>query len=79
MQEQIHPEDQEETAVGLRRAGKPRLWMAMTAYAGFAILAGLTLNGPTPFEFRLRVLVWLLMGALAVKTAIHHFRSRADR
>ena len=79
MQEQLDPEHEEEAAVGLHRAGKPRLWIAMAAYAGFAILAGITLNGPTPFEFRLRVLVWLLMGALAVKTAIHHFRSRADR
>jgi len=78
MREPIDLEEQDEHEVGLRRVGKPRFWMAMAAYAGFAILAGLTLNGPTLFEFRLKVLVWLVMGALAVKTAIHHFRSRTN-
>jgi hypothetical protein len=65
-----------ETAVGLRRVKKPNFWVAMGAYAGLAILVGLTLNGPTVFEARLRVLVRLLLGALAVRTWIHRFRER---
>jgi hypothetical protein len=48
----------------------------MGAYAVLAILAGLTLNGSTIFEFRLRVLVWLLLGALAIRTWVHTFRER---
>ncbi len=57
--------------VGLRKRDGPRFWPAMAAYAGLALLAGLTLNGPTMFEYRLRVLVWLMLAALAVKTWIH--------
>jgi 4-hydroxybenzoate polyprenyltransferase len=48
----------------------------MAAYAGIAVLAGLTLNGPTRFEFLLRALVWLLLGAMALKTVLHHLRDR---
>jgi hypothetical protein len=73
MDDEFEPEHDDEP-VGLRRVGKPNFWSAMAAYAGLAVLAGLTLNGPTVFEFRLRVLVWLLLGALAVKTAIHRMR-----
>ena len=70
-------EDQpEEPGIGLRSTRKPNIWLAMGAYAVLAILAGLTLNGPTIFEFRLRVLVWLLLGALAIRTWVHTFRER---
>lgn len=73
---QPQPEQDEENDVGLRRVRKPNLWVAMAAYAGIAILAGLTLNGPTVFEERLRAVVWLLLGALAVRTWIHSIRER---
>lgn len=66
----------DEEEVGLRRIRKPNFWAAMTAYAILAILAAVTLNGPTPFESRLRALVWLILGALAVKTCIHRIRER---
>ena len=69
-------EDTSENEVGLRRVKKPNFWVAMGAYAGIAILAGLTLNGPTIFEERLRVLVWLLLAALAVRTWVHRIRER---
>lgn len=68
--------EDDEDQVGLRGVKKPNFWVAMGAYAGIAILAGLTLNGPSVFEMRLRVLVWLLLGALAVKTWIHHKRQQ---
>ena len=55
---------------------KPSFWVAMGAYAAIAIMAGLTLNGPTMFETRLRVLVWLLLGALAVRTFIQKIREQ---
>ena len=64
------------TEAGLRRVKKPNFWVAMAAYAGLAILAGLTLNGPTVFEARLRALVWLVLAALAVRTWIHRIRER---
>lgn len=66
----------EEDEVGLRRVRKPNFWAAMAAYAALAILAGLTLNGPSVFEVRLRALVWLLLAALAVRTWIHRIRER---
>ena len=69
-------EDTSETEVGLRRVKKPNFWVAMGGYAALAILAGLTLNGPTIFEVRLRALVWLLLAALAVRTWIHRIRER---
>ena len=47
---------------------KPNFTAAMGAYAVLAILAGLTLDGA------LRVAVWLLLGALAVKTWIQKLR-----
>jgi len=53
---------------------KPSFWVAMGAYAVLALMVGLTLNGPTPFEARLRVLVWLLLGALAVRTWVQKVR-----
>ncbi len=62
--------------VGLRKQVGPRFWPAMAAYAVLALLAGLTLNGPSMFEYRLRVLVWLLLAALAVKTWIHNHRKQ---
>lgn len=68
--------DAGESEVGLRRVRKPNFWAAMGAYAVLAILAGLTLNGPTPFEARLRVLVWLILAALAVRTWVHRIRER---
>jgi len=43
---------------------KPRLWSALAAYAALALLAALTL------EKAFRMLVWLALGALAVKTWI---------
>jgi len=69
-------EKPEEPGIGLRATRKPNIWLAMGAYAVLAILAGLTLNGPSIFEFRLRVLVWLLLGALAIRTWVHTFRER---
>lgn len=69
-------EERADSEVGLRRVRKPNFWAAMAAYAVLAILSAVTLNGPTVFEHRLRVLVWLLLGALAVKTWIHRIRER---
>lgn len=71
-----HDTDRPDEEIGLRRVGKPKFWTAMAAYAGIAVLAGLTLNGPTRFEFLLRTLVWLLLGAMALKTVLHHLRDR---
>jgi len=68
--------DTGEAEIGLRGVKKPNFWVAMGAYAGLAILAGLTLNGPSVFEARLRALVWLLLAALAVRTWIHRIRER---
>ena len=65
----------EDREIGLRRVRKPNFLAAMAAYAVLAILAGVTLNGPTLFEKRLRILVWLLLGALAIKTWIHKKRA----
>jgi len=39
-----------------------RFLAAMVAYAALAVLAGFTLDG------KLRLFIWILMGALAVKT-----------
>lgn len=52
---------------------KPNFIAAMGAYAVLAILAGFTLDGP------LRVAVWLLLGALAVKTWIQKVRESGER
>lgn len=68
------PQDDEAPEVGMRGGRKPSFWAALAAYAVLAILVGVTLNGPTIFEFRLRVVVWLLLAALAVKTFIHRMR-----
>ena len=68
----------EDEGVGLRRIRKPSFWGAMVAYAVLALLVGLTLNGPTLFERRLRAVVWLLLAALAVRTWIHAIRQRQD-
>ena len=57
---------------------KPSFWAAMGAYAAIAIMAGVTLNGPSLFETRLRALVWLLIGALAVRTWIHKMREESQ-
>ena len=70
------PADPGENEIGLRRIKKPNFWVAMGAYAALAILVGITLNGPTVFEERLRVLVWLLLAALALRTWIHKIRER---
>lgn len=73
----IVDEEEDTSEVGLRRPGKPNFWAAMAAYVGLAILTGLTLNGPTVFEARLRWLVWLLLGALAVRTFLHKIREQS--
>jgi hypothetical protein len=70
------PSESGESEVGLRRVKKPNFWIAMGAYVALAALAGLTLNGPSVFEARLRALVWLLLAALAVRTWIHRIRAR---
>ncbi len=49
---------------------KPRFWMALACYAILALLAGLTL------ERIPRMLVWLFLGALAVKTWIAQKRQQ---
>jgi hypothetical protein len=41
---------------------KERLPMALACYAGIAVLAGFTLNGP------FRLVVWIFMAGLAVKS-----------
>jgi hypothetical protein len=76
MEEDRTPPDTDESEVGLKRVRKPNFWAAMGAYALLALMAGLTLNGPTVFEARLRVLVWLVLGALAVRTWVHRIRER---
>ena len=76
MEENDAPLPDTQDQIGLRRVGKPNFWTAMAAYVGIAILAGLTLNGPTVFETRLRWLVWLLLAALAVRTWVHRLRER---
>lgn len=43
-----------------------RLLAAMSAYAGLALAAGLTLDG------KLRLAVWIFMAYLAVRTVIAH-------
>lgn len=48
-----------------------RLWLAFAVYALIAVLAGLTLEG------KFRIVVWIFMGGLAVKTWlawVHHQR-----
>ncbi len=74
--EEDEQKPEEEPGIGLRFTRKPNIWLAMGAYVALAILVGLTLSGPTIFEFRLRVLVWLLLGALAIRTWVHTFRER---
>jgi hypothetical protein len=55
------PEERDQPGIGLRSSKKPNILVAMAAYAALAILAAITLNGPSAFEFRLRVLVWLVL------------------
>jgi len=43
---------------------KIRLTLALSAYAAFALLAGLTLQHP------FRTAVWVLLGGLAIRTVI---------
>ena len=43
-----------------------RLLSAMAAYALLAVLAGFTLDG------KMRLFIWILMGALAIKTYAAH-------
>lgn len=52
---------------------KPRLVTAMCAYAVLAALAAVTLEG------MFRVMVWIFLGGLAVKTWIAMIVNRADR
>ena len=47
---------------------KTRLLAAMLCYAALAVLAGLTLQDFD--KYPLRIAVWVLLGALAVKTWI---------
>jgi len=42
-----------------------KFYLALAAYAAIALLAGLTLDG------NFRLVVWILLGALALKTYIH--------
>jgi hypothetical protein len=42
-----------------------KFYLALAAYAGIALLAGFTLDG------NFRLVVWILLGALALKTYIH--------
>jgi hypothetical protein len=51
---------------------KPRFWAAMACYGVLALLAGLTLE-PAP-----RALIWLFLGALALKTWIAQKRQQDD-
>jgi hypothetical protein len=46
----------------------PRFYTAMGCYAAIALLAGLTLDG------NFRLVVWILLGGLVVKTYIHAIR-----
>jgi len=50
----------------LLAAVNARLIAAMTAYAALAVLAGFTLDG------KLRLFIWILMAALAIKTYAGH-------
>jgi hypothetical protein len=47
---------------------KTRLLVALLCYAGLAVLAGLTLQNFD--KYPIRTAVWVLLGALAVKTWI---------
>ncbi len=49
---------------------KPPLWLAMACYGVLALLAATTL------ERLPRIVVWLFLAALAVKTWIAHVRER---
>jgi len=42
----------------------PKFWVAMTCYAAIALLAWSTLDG------NFRLVVWIILGGLAVKTYI---------
>jgi len=50
----------------LLAAVNARLIAAMAAYAALAVLAGFTLDG------KLRLFIWILMAALAIKTYAAH-------
>jgi hypothetical protein len=45
---------------------------AMSVYAGLAILAGFTLDGP------MRLMVWIFLGLFAFKTCLVVVRRRSD-
>jgi hypothetical protein len=45
---------------------------ALLAYAGLAVLAALTVHG------RLLTLALIILGAIALKTVLHHFRQKLD-
>jgi len=49
---------------------KPSLWLAMASYGVLALLAATTLE-KVP-----RIVVWLFLAALAVKTWVAHVRER---
>jgi hypothetical protein len=46
----------------------PRFYAAMGGYAAIALLAGLTLDG------NFRLMVWIVLGGLVVKTYLHAIR-----
>ena len=45
-----------------------KFYLAMTCYALIALLAGLTLDGNA------RLVVWIFLGGLAIKTYLHTLR-----
>jgi len=45
-----------------------KFYAAMACYAGIALLAGLTLDG------KARMVVWIFLGGLAIKTYLHTLR-----
>ncbi len=48
---------------------KSRYYTALLCYAALALAAGLQFTG------KIRLALWIFLGALAVKTWIHHQRS----
>ena len=65
----LSPEEQPETEPaesGPQRGRK--FYVALACYAAIALLAGLTLNG------NFRLVVWVVLGYLAVRTYLHTLR-----